>query len=106
MTRQPAIQVRPQLPVAGNTKAHLEFNRLQAVFGFYIPVAFGAVEPGPLYVGNMVEIDEIGNPEDAHPGDRLLLLKMLLFFQDLRMLGNNIFMAEKTFFHRWNSRIR
>jgi len=105
VTRQPAIQVRPLLPMAGNTEAHLKFNRLQAVFAFDISVAFGTIEPGPLDVGNMVEIDEIGNPEDAHPGDRLLPVKMLLHFQNLRMLGNDIFVAEKTFFHRRNPRI-
>ena len=106
MTRQPAVQVRPQITVAANTEAHLKFDRLQAVFGFHVAVAFGAIEPGPLNVGNVVEKDEIGNPEDAHPGDRLLLVEMLLLFQDLRVLGNDIFMAEKTFCHRRNPCIR
>ena len=106
MTRQPAIQVRPQLPVAGDTEAHLELDRLQAIFGFHISVAFDTIEPGPLNVGDMVEIDEIGNPEDAHPGDRLLPVEMLLLFQNLGVLWNDIFMAEETFFHRRNSRVR
>ena len=105
MTRQPAIQVRPQFSVAGDTETHLKSNLLQAVIGFYVPVAFATVKPGPLDVGDMVEIDEVGNPEDAHPGDRLLLVEMLLFFQELGVLGDDIFMAEKTFLHRGDPRI-
>ena len=106
MTSQPAVQVRPQFSVAGDTETHLKSNLLQAVFGLYVPVAFGAVEPGPFDVGDMVEIDEVGNPEDAHPGDRLLPVEMLLLFENLRMLGNDIFVAKKTFFHWGKSRIR
>ena len=47
----------------------------------------------------MPEFDEIGNIKDPHPGDRFGRLKICLFFQYLRMSGNDIVMAVKTFFH-------
>lgn len=106
MTGQPAVQLRAQFPVTTDTESHLKFDRPETVHAFYVPVTFGAVESRPFDVGNVVEKDKIGNPIDAHPGNGFLRFVTFLFPDDLGMPGDDIVMAEETFFHRRNSGVR
>ncbi len=57
------------------------------------------------HVRLMPELYKIGNKVDADPGDRDLFVKMSLFFQDLGMHRNYIFMAKETFFYFRQSRM-
>jgi len=49
-------------------------------------------------MGDMIKVNKIGNPEDAFPWHRLAGPVIAIFFDDLRVVRNNIFVAVKTFF--------
>ncbi len=106
MTGQPAIQLGAHLSVAADAKPHLKFDETQSVHFSYVSMAFCTVKPGPLDVGNMVEINKVGDPVDPQPGNGLFGLVMGLFLENLRVPGNNIGMTEETFLHGRNPRIR
>ena len=100
MTRQPAVQVGVQFPVASDAKAHLEFYRLEPVHGLHVTVAVGTVQLRPQYVGAVMEEDEIGKDEDPDPGDRLFREIVFLLLENFRMVRNHVLVAEKAFFYR------
>ena len=99
MTRQPAVHLGVQFPVAVDAETHLEFYRSKPVHGLHIPVAVGAIQLGPQYMGLVTEEDEVGEDEDPDPGDRLFRQIVFLLFENFRMIRNHIFVAEETFFH-------
>ena len=100
MTRQPAVQVGVQFPVAPDAKAHLEFHRLEPVHGLHVPVAVGTVQLRPQDMGAVVEEDEIREDENPDPGDRLFCQIVFLLLENFRMVRNHIFVTEKAFFYR------
>lgn len=106
MTRQPAIYLRSSFTMTANAKPHLEFHRAQPVHPFHIPMAFGTIEPRPFDMGDVVEKNEVGDPVNTHPGNGFFRFVVLLFFEDLRVHGNNIVMTKETFFHGRNAGIR
>ena len=69
VTRQPAVDFRILLFVAGDTKVHLEINRLEAVKGGHGTVAFRAIQLSPVDVRFMAELDVIRYVKDAQPGN-------------------------------------
>ena len=71
MTSQPAIQLRSHFPVAADAEPHFEFNRQETVRAFYVSVTFGAVEPRPLDVGNVVEKRQNREPNRCAPRVRV-----------------------------------
>jgi len=83
-------------------KPHLKIDWPEAVQGFDRAVAFGAVEFGPLDMGDVVEEDKVRNPVDPDPGNRLSAIEMLLFLHDLGVLRDNVLMTKETLFHRGN----
>jgi hypothetical protein len=99
MTRQPTIQLGIHLPMTADAKAHLKFYGMQAIHVLHLPMALRAVQTGPFNVGKVIEVNEIRHPENSDPGHRFFLPVMLLFLEDLGMMRNDVFMAEKTFFH-------
>ena len=102
MARQPAVHLRPPLPVAFDAETHLEIDRKEPVQRLYLSMTFGAVEFGPLDMGNVAEEYKIRDPVNADPGHRLSLVKMLLFLHDLGMLGNDVLVAVETLLHGGN----
>jgi hypothetical protein len=106
MTRQPAIQLGTHLSMAANAKPHFKVYGAQAIHCFHVAMALGAVQPGPLDVGNMVEKNKVGDPVDTHPGNGFFCFVVGLFFEDLRVPGNDIGVAKETFFHGRNPSIR
>ena len=105
MTRQPAIHLRSPLPVTVKAKPHLKIDWEEPVEGFDRAVAFGAVEFGPLDMGDVVEEDKVRNPVNPDPGNRLSAIKMLLFLYDLGVMGNDVLMTVEALFHRRNPRV-
>ncbi len=99
MTRQPAVQLSSHLPVAADAETHFEFYRSEPVHGLHVPVAVGAIQLGPQDMGLVTEEDEVGEDEDSDPGDRPFREKVFLLLENFRMVGNDVFVAEKTFFH-------
>ena len=105
MTRQPAVQVGVQFPVAPDAKAHLEFYRFKPVHGLHVPVAVGTVQLRPQDMGAVVEEDEIGEDEDPDPGDRFFRQIVFLLLENFRMVRNHIFVTEKTLFNGRQPRV-
>lgn len=100
MTRQPTIQLGSQLSVASDAKAHLELYRFEAVHGLYLPVAVAAVQLSPQDMRLMPEKDEVGEDEDAYPGNRLSGQMVFLLLKNFRMFRNHVLVAKKAFFYR------
>lgn len=105
MTGQPAVELSLPFSVAFYAKTHLKIDGDEPVLSFNVAVALLAVDFVPAYVRLMTEEDIIRREENPNPGDRFLHLKVLELLQNLRMLGNDVLMAEKTFLHRRESRI-
>ncbi len=105
MARQPAVELRSPLPVAVDAETHLEIDRNKPVQGAHRTVAFGAVEFGPLDMGDVVEEDKVRNPVNPDPRNRLSAIKMLLFLYDLGVMGNDVLMTVEALFHRGNPRV-
>jgi len=53
----------------------------------------------------MVEFDVVRNIKDSNPGDRCLRVEVPPLLHDLRVLGDNRAVAEKTLLDRWNTGI-
>jgi hypothetical protein len=90
--------------MAVNAKTHLEIERNQSIHLLHIPMACDAVDLLPD-VWLVIEFNIIGNIEDSNPGHRCLRIIMPPLQNNLRMLWNNILVAEKTFVHRRDSSI-
>ena len=93
------------LPVAFHAKAHLKINALKSVLAFDIAVTLRTIDLIPAHVRPMMEEDIIRRKEDPDPGNRFFRNKMVPFLHDLRMLRDDVLVAEETFLHRRKSRI-
>jgi hypothetical protein len=102
VTRQPAIQGCILLLMTVYTKGHLEVHLHQPVVALHLAVARSAVNPRPD-VWLMVEFHMIGDIVNSHPGHRGLRVEMPSFLHDLRMLGNDVRVTEKTECHSRDS---
>jgi len=104
MTRQPAVQGCVLLLVAVYAECHLKVNLNQTVVSFHVAVAHRTIDIGPN-MGLVIELHVVGNVVDPHPGHRRLCVKMPSFLHDLRVLGNDVRVTEKTERHGRNARI-
>ena len=64
---------------------------------FTSPWQTGAIEFGPLDVGDMIKEDEVGHPEDANPRHGLARLQVAFLVGYLRVLRYDVFMAVEAF---------
>jgi hypothetical protein len=87
--------------MASNAKAHSKIYRDKAVHALDIAVTFGAINLCS-HMRTMMKIDIIRNKIDTNPGNRSLLIIMLPLFQYLRMQRDDVAMAVKTLFYRWD----
>ena len=106
MTRQPTIQLGIHLPVTADAKSHFKFYGPQAIHGLHLSMALRAVQTCPFDVGNVIEKNKARHPVNPYPGHRLFLLIMLLFLENLRMVRNDVLMAEKALLHWGQAGIR
>jgi hypothetical protein len=104
MTAQIAVKLRFFLLVACDTEIHLEIHPAQTVHRQHLTVTPEAVDLRN-YVRLMPELYKIGNKVDADPGDWNFVVQMLLFFDNLGVHRNYIFMAKETFFDFRQSRM-
>jgi hypothetical protein len=104
MTAQIAVKLRMFLLVACDAEIHLEIDPAQTVHRWDV-----AVTPEAVDLRNdvrlMPELYKIGNKVDADPGNRYLVVQILLLFDNLRVHRNYIFMAKETFFDFGQSRM-
>ena len=105
MTGQPAVELSLPFSVAFHAKAHLKIDGDEPVLSLNVAMALLAIDSVPAHMRLMTEEDIIRREENPNPRDRFLRLKVLLLLQNLRMLGDDVFMAEKTFLHRRESRV-
>jgi hypothetical protein len=99
MACEPTVDPGAHFPVAAKTETHLEINPLEPVPALHVPMALGAVEFRPLYVGDMGKEYKIGDPEYTFPRHGGIGLKVPLLPFDLGVAGYDVFMTEETFFH-------
>ena len=104
MTRQPAVQGCVLLLVAVYAECHLKVNLNQTVVSFHVAVAHRTIETSPN-MGLVIELHVVGDVVDPHPGHRRLCVEMPSFLHDLRVLGNDVRVTEKTERHGRNARI-
>ncbi len=105
MTGQPAVELSLPFSVASHAKAHLKIDGDESVLGFNVAVALYAVDLIPSHVGLVAKKNVVRRKENSNPGDRFLRLKVPEFFQNLRVLSNDVLMAEEAFLDRRYSRI-
>ncbi len=98
MTCKPAVKLSFVFPVAADAKPHLEFHTLQTIHGLHVPMASAAIKLSPD-VPLMVKLNVIRQIKDPHPLHGLPGIQMFPLIHDLRMMGNNVLVAEKTFTH-------
>ncbi len=85
--------------MAIDTKLHLKIFPFEPVHCFYCTMALAAIDflfDMPL----VVEEDMFRDIVDFNPRCRGLRIKINVFFLNLRMRFNNMFMTVKAFFHR------
>ena len=104
MTAKITIKLRVFLLVACDAEIHLEIHPAQTVHRWNVAVTPEAVDLRN-HVGLMPELYKIGNKIDSNPGNWHLFVKILLFFQNLGVHRNYIFMAIETFFDFRQSRM-
>src|SRR5271157_1755422 len=104
MTAQIAVKLSVFLLVACDAEIHLEIHPAQPVHRWNLTVTPEAVDLRN-HVRLMPELYKIGNKVDPDPGDRDLLVKMLLLFLNLGVHRNYIFMAKETLFDFRQSRM-
>lgn len=102
---QPAVDLSIFLLVAGNAKTHLKVHGSQPVHGLHLAVAVAAFQLTPEDVRLVVELHIIGHVIDLNPGHWGIGIIVLSFFNNLRVLGNDIFVAEETLLHRRQPRV-
>jgi hypothetical protein len=91
--------------VAVDAESHLKIDLFEAVEGLHVAVAIDAIELSPFQVGDMVKEYEVGHPEYPYPGNRRAGAEIALLVFDLRMVRDDVFVAEKAFRNRWQARI-
>jgi len=105
VTCKPAIVLRVLFPMAGEAETHLKVNLLQPIHALHVAVTVHTIKFTPFEMGDMVKKHEIRYPEDLLPGSWRARTKILFFPLDLRMIGNYILVAEKTFLHGRKTRV-
>ena len=98
MTPQPAIQVGLLLPMALDAEAHLESLALEPI---HLPDLAMARFAGDILqdMALMVEQHVLGQIEHLDPGRGGVGVEIIMLLPDLRMVGNDVIVTEKTFFH-------
>jgi hypothetical protein len=99
---QPAVEVGIFLSMTLNTLTHVPNFLRQALKILHLTMTFGA---GNLAINVALVIKQhvFGHIIDFYPGRWRIGVKVLVFLFYPGMVGNNIFMAVQTFFHRWYS---
>ena len=87
--------------MTADTKAHFKIDRYKAIHAFNISVAIRAIKFMPAHVREMTKKNVIRRKKYPDPGNGFFPVKVLPFLYDLRMLGDDVLMAEKTFFYGW-----
>jgi hypothetical protein len=87
------------LPVAFHTEAHLEVDRNKTVPAFDIAMTLRTIDLIPANMWPMMEKHIVRRKEDTDPRDRFFSNKMLVLLHNLRMLRNDVQVAEKTFLY-------
>jgi len=93
------------LPVASHAEAHLEIQGNKTVLAFDIAVTLRTIDLMPANVWPMMEENIVRRKEDPDPGDRFFRKKMFVLLHNLRMLRNDVQVAEKTFLDWWEPRV-
>ena len=104
MTAKITIKLRVFLLVACDAEIHLEIHTAQTVHRWDLTVTPETVDLRN-HVRLMPELYKIGNKVDADPGNRDLLVKILLLFYNLGVHWNYVFMAKETLFDFRQSRM-
>jgi hypothetical protein len=91
--------------VASYAEAHLKIEALKPVLAFHIAVTPRAINLIPAYVRPMIEENIVRRKEDPDPCHRFFCNKMVPLLKNLRMLRNDVFVTEKAFLHRRQSRV-
>ena len=103
MASQPTVQGRVLLLVAVYAECHLKVNLNQTVVFLHVAVACRAVDIGPN-VGLVIKFHIVGNVVNLDPRYRGLRVQMPSLQYNLRMLGNDMGVTEKTLAHRRDAR--
>ena len=104
MTCQPAVKVGLLLSVTINTESHFKTVTLEPVHGLHRAVALltGNLLP---YVALMIEQYVLRKVVHPLPWSGRLGVEIPVLFLDPGMIGNDVLVAVKTLFHRWQSRV-
>ncbi len=105
MACQPAVQLSVPFSVTFYAEAHLKINGNKAVPAFDIAVTLCAIDLIPGNVWPMIEENIVRRKENTDPRNRFFCNKIFVLLHNLRMLGNDVQVAEKTFLHRWESSV-
>ncbi len=105
MTRQPAALVRVIFSMTGNTKSHLKLFLLQSIHCLNSAVAFFTFKI-PFNVPLVVEENVLRHVVHLSPRRGGTGIEIIMFFQNLRMLGNNVRMTVQALFNRRYPRVR
>jgi hypothetical protein len=84
--------------MARDAKPHLEFRVLEPVHGLHLAVTLFAKD-FLFDVSFVVEKDMLRQIVHFDPGGRCLGVEIMVLFLDLRVIGNDVLVAVKTFFH-------
>jgi len=105
MASKPTVQLGLLLFVARDTELHLKIYGLQTVHALHIPVAYGAIQLSPKYVGLVVELDVIRHVIDPDPWNWSFCIEVLQFLNQLRVFGYDVLVAEEAFPYLRNARV-
>jgi hypothetical protein len=84
--------------MARNAKPHLEFCVLEPVHGLHLAMTLFAKD-FLFDVPFVVEKDMLRQIIHLDPGGRCLGVEIMVLFLDLRVIGNDVFVAVEAFFH-------
>jgi hypothetical protein len=88
-----------------DAKAHFEAVRPQAIRFSNLPMAAFASNL-LFYMALMVKDHMFRNMEYLAPGCRRICIVVLVFFQDLGVVGDDVIVAVQAFFHRRQARVQ
>ena len=100
VTCQPAVEVGFLFPMAVNAESHLEAVILEPMHGLHRSMAFLTSNLLPD-VALMIEQDMLRKVVHSLPRSGRLGVEIPVLFLDPGMVGNDVLVAVKTFFHRW-----
>ena len=99
VTRQPTSQVGVFYLVTVDAKSHFKIDAFYPVHGFHFAVTFLAFDLA-VYMALVIKQDMLGQIIDLPPRRGGFCVKILMFFLNPGVIGNDIIMAMKTFFDR------